>query len=211
MSRNPCSNPPRGGLRSQLRPATDVDEGARQGQVGRRHMGSGWGAKLQAVLKHGAARAARRKRVRVASEPSRVVHGVTCPQWLTSLTGESPTPSRSPLRVTRAHKSYERASIMRRRNRALLARLLGDGSFSGVVPAQRHQRRIRRNPSRRRESMGAVGPQTANRSYRRPSHLGQECGGKETLSGFPCTATDVRSFQGVQSEDRWCQRPRHIR
>jgi hypothetical protein len=168
LSRNPCSNPPHrgrcGGLRSQLRPVTDVDEGARQGQFGRRHMGSEWCAKLQAVPKHWAAHAARGKRVRVAfPETFRVVHGVTCSQWLTSLTGENPTPSRSRLRATRAYKSYEGASITRRRNQALLAGLLGDGSFSGVVPPQRQQRRNRRHPSRRRESMGAVSPQTASR------------------------------------------------
>jgi hypothetical protein len=109
-SRNPCSNFPHGKVCSQRRPVTDGDEGARQGQNGRCRVSA------QAVVPSSLtcrstgrssqpAKTLPKEASRLFLSTRRVVGGVACSQWLTALTGESPTPFRRTLRTTQAHKS----------------------------------------------------------------------------------------------------------
>lgn len=155
-ARRPCS---------QRRSVTSGDGGARQGQNGRgRVSAQAVGAKLQVVLKHRAVVATSdgrswRKASRLFSPSPQGGWRRHLFTMATTLTGESPTPFRSSLRTTRTHKSTTKG--FRSRGGATvpsLVRSFGDGSFSGVVPSQRDQRRIRGNSDRDDETMRAASP-----------------------------------------------------
>ena len=110
LSRNPCSNFPRGKVCSQRRSATDGDEGARQGQNGRgRVSAQAVCAKLLVVRKHRAifhpAKTLTRESVTAISFVPQSVWRRHLFTTATTLTGENPTPFRRSLRTTQAHKS----------------------------------------------------------------------------------------------------------
>jgi hypothetical protein len=126
------------------------------------------------VQKHRAtfhpAKALPEEALRVFLPVRRVIGGVACSQWLMTLTGESPTPFRSPLRTTQADKStMKRSCPCGGVLVPSLARALGDGSFSGVVPLRRDQRRTRGNSGRCVETMRAVSPTVWGRLQARSS------------------------------------------
>lgn len=95
-SRNSCSNPPSGGLRSQRRAATSGDEGARQGQSGRGRSPAVWWCQAPSRAEAlGSSTSLRRRASRLFPPARPVLGGVTRSQWPTTLTGESPTPFRA--------------------------------------------------------------------------------------------------------------------
>jgi hypothetical protein len=92
---NPCSNFPQGKVRSQRRTAMAADGGARQGQFGRSHVfGPSEVPRSVARRSTGAsADALRGTRYGWSPRLDGVTGGFAWTQWLTTLTGESPTPS----------------------------------------------------------------------------------------------------------------------
>ena len=92
---SPCSNFPQGKVRSQLRSAMSADGGARHGPVREEsRFGPSRGATLLSLLKHrSVVRRSSRHTLRLVPRLDRVVGGFAWTQWLTTLTGESPTPS----------------------------------------------------------------------------------------------------------------------
>jgi hypothetical protein len=92
---SPCSNFPQGKVRSQLRSAMSADGGARHGPVREEsRFGPSRGATLLSLLKHrSVVRRSSRHTLRLVPRLDRVAGGFAWTQWLTTLTGESPTPS----------------------------------------------------------------------------------------------------------------------
>jgi hypothetical protein len=96
-----------------MQPASSGNGRCRRGQAKTEREGSRFGlsgcAKLLVVRKHRAsfhpAKASPEEVIRLFLPARRVIGGVACSKWLATLTGESPTPFRSLLRTSQAHKS----------------------------------------------------------------------------------------------------------